>query len=86
MDVNHGIQAFDSSIRCRDGDPRIAQYFCDASIAILTFVYPASAIFFDFVVNGRLISPVQFLGLAIILLTSVGITQGWELPRFPLPG
>ena len=53
-----------------------------STIAILTFVYPASAIFFDFVVNGRLISPVQFLGLVIILLTGVGITQGWELPRF----
>jgi drug/metabolite transporter (DMT)-like permease len=53
-----------------------------STIAILTFIYPASAIFFDFVVNGRLISPVQFLGLVIILLSSVGITQGWELPRF----
>src|SRR5580692_8897258 len=30
MDVNYGIQTFDSSIRCRDGDPRIAWYFCDA--------------------------------------------------------
>jgi hypothetical protein len=33
MDVNYGIQTFDSSIRCRDGDPRIAWYFCDASAA-----------------------------------------------------
>jgi drug/metabolite transporter (DMT)-like permease len=53
-----------------------------STIAILTFIYPVSAIFFDFVVNGRLISPVQFLGLAIIVVSSVGITQGWELPRF----
>ena len=30
MDVNYGIQTFDSSIRCRDGDPRSAWYFCDA--------------------------------------------------------
>jgi drug/metabolite transporter (DMT)-like permease len=52
-----------------------------STIAILTFIYPASAIFFDFVVNGRLVSPVQFLGLVIILLSSVGITQGWKLPR-----
>jgi drug/metabolite transporter (DMT)-like permease len=53
-----------------------------STIAILTFIYPASAIFFDFGVNGRLISPVQFVGLVIILLSSVGITRGWELPRF----
>jgi hypothetical protein len=53
-----------------------------SAIAILTFIYPASAIFFDFVVNGKLLSPVQFLGLVIIVLSSVGITQGWELPRF----
>jgi len=33
MDVNYGIQTFDSSIRCRDGDLRIAWYFCDASAA-----------------------------------------------------
>ena len=50
-------------------------------------LYPVSAIFFDFVVNGRLVSPVQFLGLVIILLSSVGITQGWKLPRiFRCPG
>jgi len=53
-----------------------------SAIAILTFIYPASAIFFDFVVNGKLLSPIQFLGLIIIVLSSVGITQGWELPRF----
>jgi drug/metabolite transporter (DMT)-like permease len=52
-----------------------------STIAILTFIYPASAIFFDFVVNGKLVSPMQFLGLVIIILSSVGITQGWKLPR-----
>src|SRR4029077_14738254 len=31
MDVNYGIQTFVSSIRCRDGDLRIAWYFCDAN-------------------------------------------------------
>ena len=53
-----------------------------STIAILTFIYPASAIFFDFLVHGRLVSPMQFLGLVIILLSSLGITQGCELPRF----
>jgi drug/metabolite transporter (DMT)-like permease len=53
-----------------------------STIAILTFIYPASVIFFDFLVNGRLVSPMQFLGLVIILLSSLGITQGCELPRF----
>jgi drug/metabolite transporter (DMT)-like permease len=53
-----------------------------STIAILTFIYPASAIFFDFLVHGRLVSPMQFLGLVIVLLSSLGITQGCELPRF----
>ncbi|MBV8415421.1 MAG: DMT family transporter [Verrucomicrobia bacterium] len=52
-----------------------------STIAILTFIYPASAIFFDFAVNGKLLSPVQMLGLVIIVLASFGITQGWELPK-----
>src|SRR6202040_4437328 len=42
-----------------------------STIAILTFIYPASAIFIDFLVNGRLVSPMQFLGLVIILLSSL---------------
>jgi drug/metabolite transporter (DMT)-like permease len=33
-----------------------------STIAILTFIYPVSAIFFDFVVNGRLVSPCSSLG------------------------
>jgi drug/metabolite transporter (DMT)-like permease len=33
MDVNYGIRTFDSSIRWRDGDLRIAWHFCDASAA-----------------------------------------------------
>src|SRR5580700_7857736 len=33
MDVNYGLQTFDSSIRCRDGDLRIAWHFCDTSAA-----------------------------------------------------
>jgi drug/metabolite transporter (DMT)-like permease len=52
-----------------------------STIAILTFIYPASAILFDFAVYGRLLSPLQFLGLVIIVLSSLGITQGWELPK-----
>src|SRR6201982_174216 len=41
-----------------------------STIAILTFIYPTSAIFFDFVVNGRLVSPIQFLGFVLIVLAS----------------
>lgn len=33
IDVNYGIQTFDSSIRGRDGDLRIAGHFCHASAA-----------------------------------------------------
>ena len=33
MVVNYRIQTFDSSIRCRNGDPGVAWYFCDASAA-----------------------------------------------------
>ena len=59
-----------------------AQTFRDA---ILTFIYPASAILFDFVVNGELLSPAQFVGLVIVVLSGVGITQGWELTRIAIP-
>jgi len=50
-----------------------------STIAILTFIYPTSAIFFDFVVNGRLVSSMQCLGFVLIVLASVGIT--WRRDR-----
>jgi hypothetical protein len=43
MDVNHGLQTFDSSIRCRDADLRIACHFCDTSAARREDVGNASA-------------------------------------------
>ena len=50
-------------------------------IAIMTFIYPASAILFDFLVNRKILSVSQFLGLAIIVFSSTGITCGWKLPQ-----
>jgi drug/metabolite transporter (DMT)-like permease len=53
-----------------------------ANIAVLLFVYPASAILFDFIFNHKALSIVQFLGLSLMTLTSIAITRNW---RFNAP-
>ncbi len=46
-------------------------------IAVLLFLYPASAVVVDAVAYGRLIRPGQFAGLLLIVLASLGVTLGW---------
>lgn len=51
-------------------------------IAVLTFLYPASAVLVDAVVYGRLVGPGQAAGLGLIVLAGIGVTLGWSpLPR-----
>jgi drug/metabolite transporter (DMT)-like permease len=52
-----------------------------SAIAILHFVYPAGAIFLDFIVNGKLLSPIQIAGLMLIVLSTLGMTLGWTWKR-----
>jgi len=46
-------------------------------IAVLLFLYPASAIVVDAVVYGHIISPGQLAGLGLIVLASLAVTLNW---------
>jgi len=50
-------------------------------IAVLLFVYPASAVIVDALVYQNTISMVQTLGLALIIVSSLGVTLGWGVKR-----
>lgn len=43
----------------------------------LSFVYPIAAILVDWVAFGHRLMPVQWLGVALILLAAAGMQQGW---------
>lgn len=47
----------------------------------LSFVYPIAAIFVDWLAFGHRLSPLQWLGVAAILLAAAGMQQGWSLRR-----
>lgn len=53
----------------------------NASIAVLTFIYPAAAVAFDFLVYGHALSVLQFAGLALILLAGAGVNLDWHWRR-----
>ncbi|AGL18134.1 DMT family transporter [Actinoplanes sp. N902-109] len=55
-----------------------------SKIAVLSFVYPAVAMIVDFVVYGHHVSPVQALGIPLIVGASLGISFGWRV--LPLAG
>lgn len=48
-----------------------------ASIAVLTFIYPAAAVGFDFLIYGHALHVLQMLGLLLILLAGAGVNLGW---------
>lgn len=48
-------------------------------IAIMNFVYPAVVILIDWLAYDRLLSPLQFLGLAFICLATLGMNLKWRL-------
>ncbi len=45
----------------------------------LSFIYPIAAIFVDWLAFGHRLSPLQWLGVAAILLAAAGMQQGWSL-------
>ncbi|WP_342113342.1 DMT family transporter [Pseudoduganella sp. OTU4001] len=57
-----------------------------AAIAVLTFVYPASAVVVDFAVYGHLISVWQVAGFALIILASLGVNLNWGQTSLPRAG
>lgn len=52
-----------------------------ASIAVLTFIYPAAAVGFDFMVYGHALSVWQIAGLVLIVLAGMGVNLGWHWRR-----
>lgn len=45
----------------------------------LSFIYPIAAILVDWVAFGHRLAPLQWLGVALILLAAAGMQQGWWL-------
>lgn len=51
------------------------------AIAVLLFLYPASAVIIDALAYGRLINLVQMAGLCLIVLASLAVTLNWGQRR-----
>jgi drug/metabolite transporter (DMT)-like permease len=45
----------------------------------LSFIYPIAAIFVDWFAFGHRLEPLQWIGVAAILLAAAGMQQGWSL-------
>ncbi|MBD9516430.1 DMT family transporter [Pseudomonas sp. PDM22] len=45
----------------------------------LSFIYPIAAIFVDWFAFGHRLTPLQWLGVAAILLAAAGMQRGWSL-------
>ncbi|WP_434630498.1 DMT family transporter [Pseudomonas sp. Z1-29] len=45
----------------------------------LSFIYPIAAIFVDWLAFGHRLEPLQWLGVAAILLAAAGMQQGWGI-------
>ncbi|MBJ7313716.1 DMT family transporter [Rugamonas sp. CCM 8940] len=56
-----------------------------ASIAVLTFVYPAAAVGVDFLVYGHRPGRFQIAGMGLIALAGLGINLGWRWRLAPAP-
>ena len=54
-------------------------------VAVLLFVYPASAVIVDAVVYQHTIGLAQSAGLALIIISSLGVTLGWGAKRAIAP-
>ncbi|MEH6418368.1 DMT family transporter [Pseudomonas sp. CGJS7] len=55
-----------------------------ATIAVLAFIYPVIALLLDYLVYGRTLAPVQSLGVALIVLGTLGVNLKWRWRR-PVP-
>ncbi|MBE1159228.1 DMT family transporter [Dyella acidiphila] len=54
-----------------------------ASIAVMAFIYPLVTLVLDYLVYGHRLVPVQFAGLALIVLGTLGVNLKWTL--WPAP-
>lgn len=51
------------------------------TIAVLAFVYPIVALLLDFVLYGQNLGPAQWLGVALIVLGTLGVNLKWQWLR-----
>jgi drug/metabolite transporter (DMT)-like permease len=56
-----------------------------ASIAVLTFVYPATAVGLDFLVYGHPPGAIRVAGMGLIVLAGLGVNLGWRWRRRAAP-
>ncbi|MCC4608278.1 DMT family transporter [Xanthomonas campestris] len=52
-----------------------------ATIAVLAFVYPLVTLLLDYLLYGHALVPVQWLGLALIVLGTLAVNLKWRWPR-----
>jgi len=58
------------------------QQISTSAIALLSYIYPATAILMDYIVYGELLSVAQWVGIIMILLAGLANHRGWPV----LPG
>jgi RarD protein len=51
------------------------------TIAVMAFIYPVVTLLLDYVLYGRTLQPVQFAGIALIVLGTLGVNLKWRWPR-----
>lgn len=54
-----------------------------ATIAVLAFIYPVIALALDFLVYGRTLAPVQWAGVALIVVGTLGVNLKWQWRPVP---
>ncbi|NIK31846.1 drug/metabolite transporter (DMT)-like permease [Xanthomonas arboricola] len=52
-----------------------------ATIAVLAFVYPLVTLLLDYLLYGHALVPVQWLGLALIVMGTLAVNLKWRWPR-----
>ncbi|MCC4592520.1 DMT family transporter [Xanthomonas campestris pv. cannae] len=52
-----------------------------AAIAVVAFVYPLVTLLLDYLLYGHRLVPVQWLGLALIVLGTLAVNLRWSWPR-----
>jgi drug/metabolite transporter (DMT)-like permease len=52
-----------------------------ATIAVLAFVYPLVTLLLDYLLYGHALVPVQWLGLALIVVGTLAVNLKWRWPR-----
>lgn len=55
------------------------------TIAVLAFVYPVIALLLDYLLYGSILGHVQMLGVALIVLGTLGVNLKWQWTRQPQP-